>query len=122
VRIGSPERPGRLQYRFDMAAQGQGHRRALNKPARRSIRAPEGDVARPSRSRADRLHREMGATTSLRRPTRDRSAVMFTLQQVITEVGVTETDLNLWIEQRWVLPGKREHGFVFDDVHIARAR
>ena len=47
---------------------------------------------------------------------------MFTLQQVITEVGVTETDLNLWIEQRWVLPDKREDGFVFDDVDIARAR
>ena len=47
---------------------------------------------------------------------------MFTLQQVVTEVGVTETDLHLWIEQRWVLPQKLEEGFVFDDVDIARAR
>ena len=47
---------------------------------------------------------------------------MFTLQQVVTEVGVTETDLHLWIEQRWVLPQKRDDGFVFDDVDIARAR
>ena len=47
---------------------------------------------------------------------------MFTLQQVVTEVGVTETDLHLWIEQRWVLPQKRGNGFVFDDVDMARAR
>lgn len=48
--------------------------------------------------------------------------MMFSLQQVVTEVGVTETDLQLWIEQRWVLPHKREDGFVFDDVDMARAR
>ena len=42
--------------------------------------------------------------------------MMFTLQQVITEVGVTETDLQLWIEQRWVLPHKRNDDFVFDDL------
>jgi chaperone modulatory protein CbpM len=48
--------------------------------------------------------------------------MMFTLQQVITEVGVTETDLHLWIEQRWVLPHKRDDDFVFDDVDLARAR
>ena len=46
----------------------------------------------------------------------------FTLQQVVSEVGVTETDLQLWIEQRWVLPHKRDDNFVFDDVDIARAR
>jgi chaperone modulatory protein CbpM len=48
--------------------------------------------------------------------------MMFSLQQVVTEVGVTETDLHLWIEQRWVLPHKQEDSFVFDDVDIARAR
>jgi len=48
--------------------------------------------------------------------------MMFSLQQVITEVGVTETDLHLWIEQRWVLPQRRDDGFVFDDVDLARAR
>jgi chaperone modulatory protein CbpM len=48
--------------------------------------------------------------------------MMFSLQQVVTEVGVTETDLQLWIEQRWVLPHRREDSFVFDDVDIARAR
>jgi chaperone modulatory protein CbpM len=48
--------------------------------------------------------------------------MMFSLQQVVTEVGVTETDLQLWTEQRWVLPHKREDNFVFDDVDIARAR
>jgi len=47
---------------------------------------------------------------------------MFTLQQVITEVGVTETDLQLWIDQRWVLPHRRNNDFVFDDVDLARAR
>ncbi|HUL08780.1 MAG TPA: chaperone modulator CbpM [Candidatus Acidoferrum sp.] len=48
--------------------------------------------------------------------------MMFTLQQVITEVGVTETDLQLWIDQRWVLPHRRDNDFVFDDVDLARAR
>jgi chaperone modulatory protein CbpM len=48
--------------------------------------------------------------------------MMFTLQQVVSEVGVTETDLQLWIEQRWVLPHRREDSFVFDDVDLARAR
>jgi chaperone modulatory protein CbpM len=48
--------------------------------------------------------------------------MMFTLQQVITEVGITETDLQLWIEQRWVLPHKRDDALVFDDVDLARAR
>lgn len=48
--------------------------------------------------------------------------MMLTLQQVVSEVGVTETDLTLWIEQRWVLPHKQENSFVFDDVDIARAR
>jgi len=47
---------------------------------------------------------------------------MFTLKQVITEVGVTETDLQLWIDQRWVLPHRRDNDFVFDDVDLARAR
>jgi len=47
---------------------------------------------------------------------------MFSLQQVVTEIGVTETDLQLWIDQRWVLPHKREDSFIFDDVDIARAR
>ncbi|HZF36235.1 MAG TPA: chaperone modulator CbpM [Candidatus Angelobacter sp.] len=48
--------------------------------------------------------------------------MMFSLQQVVTEIGVTETDLQLWIDQRWVLPHKREDSFIFDDVDIARAR
>jgi len=48
--------------------------------------------------------------------------MMFTLKQVITEVGVTETDLQLWIDQRWVLPHRRDNDFVFDDVDLARAR
>jgi chaperone modulatory protein CbpM len=47
---------------------------------------------------------------------------MFSIQQVITEIGISETDLRLWIEQRWVLPAKREDSFVFDDVDLARAR
>src|SRR5262245_22422336 len=64
----------------------------------------------------------MGAPAPLHRPARDGSAMMFTLQQVLTEVGVTETDLHLWIEQRWVLPHKIEEDFVFDDGDLSRAR
>lgn len=47
---------------------------------------------------------------------------MFSFQQVVTEVGINETDLRLWIEQRWVLPVKQEDSFVFDEVDVARAR
>jgi chaperone modulatory protein CbpM len=46
----------------------------------------------------------------------------FSIQQVTTEIGISETDLRLWIEQRWVLPAKREDTFFFDDVDLARAR
>jgi len=46
----------------------------------------------------------------------------FSLQQVVTEIGISETDLRLWIEQRWILPARREDGFFFDDVDLARAR
>jgi chaperone modulatory protein CbpM len=48
--------------------------------------------------------------------------MIFSLQQVVTEVGISETDLRLWIEQRWILPTRREDTFVFDDVDLARAR
>jgi chaperone modulatory protein CbpM len=48
--------------------------------------------------------------------------MMFTLEQVVAEVGVLEADLRLWIEQRWVLPGRRADELIFDDVDVARAR
>lgn len=48
--------------------------------------------------------------------------VMFTIQQVVAEIGVSEADLRLWIEQRWVLPVQRDDSFVFDDVDLARTR
>jgi chaperone modulatory protein CbpM len=48
--------------------------------------------------------------------------MIFSLQQVVAEVGISESDLRLWIEQRWVLPTRREDSFVFDDVDLARAR
>ncbi len=47
---------------------------------------------------------------------------MFTIQQVVAEIGVSEADLRLWIEQRWVLPVQRDDSFVFDDVDLARTR
>lgn len=48
--------------------------------------------------------------------------MIFTMQQVVHEVGISEADLLLWIEQRWVLPSRSEHSFMFDDVDLARAR
>lgn len=48
--------------------------------------------------------------------------MIFTFQQVMMEIGVSEGDLQLWIEQRWILPHKRDEGFAFDDVDLARAR
>lgn len=48
--------------------------------------------------------------------------MIFTLQQVVHEVGIAESDLMLWIEQRWVLPSRSDDDFLFDDVDLARAR
>lgn len=48
--------------------------------------------------------------------------MIFTMQQVVREVGITESDLLLWIEQRWVLPSRTDNEFLFDDVDLARAR
>jgi chaperone modulatory protein CbpM len=48
--------------------------------------------------------------------------MMLTLRQMEEEIGITEADLLLWIEQRWVLPARGEQGFLFDDVDVARAR
>lgn len=48
--------------------------------------------------------------------------MIFTMQQVVREVGIAESDLQLWIEQRWVLPSRTGDDFLFDDVDLARAR
>jgi len=48
--------------------------------------------------------------------------MMFTIQQVVGEIGVPEADLRLWIEQRWVLPTRCDDMLMFDDVDLARAR
>jgi chaperone modulatory protein CbpM len=48
--------------------------------------------------------------------------VILTMQQAAAEIGVADTDLLLWIEQRWVLPAQQDETFVFDEADIARAR
>lgn len=48
--------------------------------------------------------------------------MIFTMQQVVREVGITESDLLVWIEQRWVLPSRADDNFLFDDVDLARTR
>jgi chaperone modulatory protein CbpM len=48
--------------------------------------------------------------------------VILTMQQAAAEIGVADTDLLLWIEQRWVLPAQQDETFVFDEADIARTR
>jgi len=48
--------------------------------------------------------------------------MIFTVQQAAAEIGVGDKELLVWIEQRWILPTKREETFVFDDADLARAR
>ncbi len=47
---------------------------------------------------------------------------MLTLQQAVAEIDVSDAELRIWIEQRWVLPTRQDETFVFDAADLARVR
>ncbi len=48
--------------------------------------------------------------------------VLITFDQVVTELQIAPGELNLWIEQSWVLPSQSGRGYLFDSADIARVR
>ena len=46
--------------------------------------------------------------------------MIWTIQQVVAEIEVSEGEVTRWIEQSWVLPGEEEGELLFDDVDRAR--
>ena len=48
--------------------------------------------------------------------------MLWSLEQVITEVEVDETEINHWIAQSWVLPIEEEGQLLFDEADRARIR
>ncbi len=46
--------------------------------------------------------------------------MIWTIQQVVAEIEVSEGEVTRWIEQSWVLPVEEEGELRFDDVDRAR--
>ncbi len=46
--------------------------------------------------------------------------MLWSLEQVITEIEVDETEVNRWIAQSWVLPIEEEGQLLFDEADRAR--
>ena len=44
------------------------------------------------------------------------------LDQVLAEVEISRQELELWIEESWILPEREGDSFAFDEVDIARLR
>jgi chaperone modulatory protein CbpM len=43
-------------------------------------------------------------------------------QEFLTHAGVQVQTLDLWLEQRWLIPDQTSAGMNFSDVDVARAR
>jgi chaperone modulatory protein CbpM len=48
--------------------------------------------------------------------------MIWTIQQVVAEIEVSEGEVTRWIEQSWVLPTEEEGELLFDDVDRARVQ
>jgi len=48
--------------------------------------------------------------------------MVWTIQQVVAEMEVSEGEVTGWIEQRWVLPVEEDGELLFDKVDRARIR
>lgn len=46
--------------------------------------------------------------------------MIWTFQQVVTEMEVSEGEVTRWIEQSWVLPVEDDGNLMFDDIDRAR--
>ncbi len=44
------------------------------------------------------------------------------LDQVLTEVEISRQELELWIEESWILPEREGDSLAFDEVDLARLR
>jgi chaperone modulatory protein CbpM len=48
---------------------------------------------------------------------------MLSVEQICAELHLEdEREVFAWIERRWVLPARGDHGYLFDEVDVARAR
>ena len=45
-----------------------------------------------------------------------------TLNQVLAEFEISRQELELWIEESWVLPEREGEDFAFDEIDVARLR
>ena len=62
----------------------------------------------------------MGPAAPRRSATRDGIA-MISLEEMATRVaGLDSRELARWVENRWVLPERRENTWIFHDVDVAR--
>lgn len=43
-------------------------------------------------------------------------------QDFLVVSGLEATTLDIWVEQRWIIPGNSEQGAAFQDRDVARAR
>ena len=44
------------------------------------------------------------------------------LDQVLAEIEISRQELELWIEERWILPEREGGALSFDEIDIARLR
>jgi chaperone modulatory protein CbpM len=48
--------------------------------------------------------------------------MLVSFEEVISEIEVSGDELNIWIEQNWVLPVEEEGRYLFDSTDVARVR
>lgn len=48
--------------------------------------------------------------------------MLISFSQVVAELNVSQGELNLWIEQNWVLPERSGEDFLFDESDVARVQ
>jgi chaperone modulatory protein CbpM len=44
------------------------------------------------------------------------------LDQVLAEVEISRDELEVWIQESWILPDREGEGFAFDEIDVARLR
>ena len=44
------------------------------------------------------------------------------LDQVLAEVEISREELEIWIEESWILPEREGESFAFDEIDVARLR
>jgi chaperone modulatory protein CbpM len=44
------------------------------------------------------------------------------LDQVLTEIEISREELEIWIEESWILPEREGDSFAFDEIDVARLK